>query len=843
MDLDLDDNFESDDSFFDDPKITKKPAKSAEKKSIEDIFGFEDEKKNDEKIGAAVSNENITNIPAAKPKVRFDIEDSTTPKVNEPPLKSKTPDWLLGDDTDLLKPKKPPSTKSELFDDPPANPKKPFDLLDDILPQRSNKKPEEPKTSLGDILKESKAKSGPSSLEKPKKDEQQGGFSTILEPPQGTRRGRRGSSTGMTDVLGLFGSGPSSSEYLGASKPASVEKKREGTRAKDFPDWLGGSTTEKSDTSISIPKTDYSNQTVEVKDAVDSAQNVVAETNHSEAPEIPVAPSFETNLSNLQTQESILLVSFQLKKYEENLMEIKNQQQEILKKQENQFDTFLNKYIEKQKVIEHEMLNQQERINEHIRHLALKGFEHHKSPIRGQEEDALEETSMAVPYEKTIQSLKQRHEEEFFLMEESYKKQISLLEKSLEQVEQRLSQEMENIQKVSEEKVKNSQRQHQEDLQTWILKVQQLSQKHQEELQELKENHSKQAREIKMEFLEQIERIKEQREREQDLFKEGAEISRKLNDGVERLERNEEILDKLQEKAVRDYDVLSIARERSIENKEREIAAMRQTLDKCREQTEKDRSQLLALIRTLEHKISEQNLDCQEERWALQQAAATLAARSAAFDREVEFSRSGLEREREQLKTLKETLLAEQERITMQLTEEKLKLVAEKSKLDVSAKLVNSYEIEKIKTEAETAINVAKELTEKLNMERNSVLRQKSELESLRQQLLEKERNLIEREEYLELNRQSMQQKSLEDKRLVQETKFLENRYKEKLQELQSQAMSLSNREKKLAEEKLLVSKERLNLYTSMKSQTGANKCMLCRTEEHTTTKQELIGH
>lgn len=85
--------------------------------------------------------------------------------------------------------------------------------------------------------------------------------------------------------------------------------------------------------------------------------------------------TFQANISNLQTQESFLLVSLQLKKYEENLSEIKSQQQEILRKQESQFDLFLNKYIEKQKSIEHEMLAQQERVNDHIRAMALSGFQ------------------------------------------------------------------------------------------------------------------------------------------------------------------------------------------------------------------------------------------------------------------------------------------------------------------------------------------------------------------------------------------------------------------------------------------------------------------------------------
>jgi hypothetical protein len=77
---------------------------------------------------------------------------------------------------------------------------------------------------------------------------------------------------------------------------------------------------------------------------------------------------------------------------------------------------------------------------------------------------------------------------------------------------------------------------------------------------------------------------------------------------------------------------------------------MRTTLEKCREAAEKERAELLGLVRTLETKIAEQNQNGREERWAFQQAASTLAARSAAMDREAEFNRAAIEREREQLK-------------------------------------------------------------------------------------------------------------------------------------------------------------------------------------------------
>ncbi|KAH0998618.1 putative leucine-rich repeat-containing protein DDB_G0290503 [Dendroctonus ponderosae] len=848
--MDLDHEFESDDSFFDDPKLSKK-TKTTEKKSLEDIFGFADERKADKSGHSSLENIQST---ATKSKVRFDVDTA------EEDSKRKAPDWLGGsEDVDFSKKSSSSlksNPKSDFFDDVLTTPasrsdsKKSFDLLDDLLPQRGRKNEQAKTSSFDDILRESKAqKSGPESLENPRQKADKPaekmtpeGFSTILEPSQGPRRSRRGSNTGVGDVLGLFG-------------PSKTEEKR--STSKDVPDWLGGSST-----SVNVSDTTISLHKAESKNLEDPSRNIPqkefrAETstsNNEAASDIPRKAqylkvssqgdessinTFQANISNLQTQESFLLVSLQLKKYEENLSEIKSQQQEILRKQENQFDLFLNKYIEKQKSIEHEMLAQQERVNDHIR--ALSGSQSNKSSTT-ETSDKLEGESNTESVDKIIQSLKQRHEEEFFLMEESYKKQISLLEKSSAKVEERLSEEIENSTKLYQEKIDNLKREHSDELKHWTDRMKSIDQKHQEDLENIKENHGRMIREVKDEFLDQLERFKEQRSHETELFAHSADYSQLLTASVEKLQKNEQVLGNIQEKVVTDYGVLSIARERSIENKEKELTAMREALERSREQAEKDRSTLFALVRTLEQKISEQNHNAQEERWALQQAASTLAARSSAFDRETEFSRASIEREREQIKTLKEAMLAEQEKVALELTEAKLKLTSERSRLEVSAKLMNNYEVEKMKTEAETAIQVAKELTDKLNLERTFVQRQKMELQSFRNQLLEKERDLLEREETVEEMSRSIQHKTSENRRVIHETKHLENRYKDKLLELQAQATSLSNREKKLAEEKLLVSKERLGLYTSMKLQASQKKCMLCQAEtEHKLGKTESL--
>lgn len=77
---------------------------------------------------------------------------------------------------------------------------------------------------------------------------------------------------------------------------------------------------------------------------------------------------------------------------------------------------------------------------------------------------------------------------------------------------------------------------------------------------------------------------------------------------------------------------------------------MTEALEKHKENAEVERSQLLSLVRTLESKLAQQSHEAKEQNLALQIASSTLAAKSAALDREVEFNRNLLEREREQLK-------------------------------------------------------------------------------------------------------------------------------------------------------------------------------------------------
>ena len=128
----------------------------------------------------------------------------------------------------------------------------------------------------------------------------------------------------------------------------------------------------------------------------------------------------------MQQQETQLLMALQLKKYEENLSEIQFKQQEVLMKQEQQFNILLERQFAKQQIMENNMRLQQERINNHIQMLIA------QPPITknsSQEEvNELKKTASEESvklYENIISSLKQRQHEEIFLLEESYKFVVS----------------------------------------------------------------------------------------------------------------------------------------------------------------------------------------------------------------------------------------------------------------------------------------------------------------------------------------------------------------------------------------------------------------------------------
>lgn len=175
---------------------------------------------------------------------------------------------------------------------------------------------------------------------------------------------------------------------------------------------------------------------------------------------------------------------------------------------------------------------------------------------------------------------------------------------------------------------------------------------------------------------------------------------------------------------------------------------------------------------------------------------------------------------------MKENQLAEHERIMLQLNEEKLAIASEKSRLATTLKLNQNFDLSKGKAEIEAALQVAKEATELTDRERVELCKQRSELEILKRTLSDREKHLYLKEEEMRNVSRIAEQKYKDGERYMMEAKAIETKCTDKMREIQRHSQSLAMREKKLAEEKIELSKERLAIHTQVE-----NRCSLCKVD------------
>ncbi|KAF2902590.1 hypothetical protein ILUMI_03597 [Ignelater luminosus] len=618
----------SNDSFFEEPKTLAKRAsltKPPDKKAISDLFGLNDEKPKekiqskesdwlglggagDEKPSvaeppkSAISNPDRTSLHSAKltKKISFEDDDDILSSLVLEKKSETTTD--VSRETDTLQRKIEPVKKSALIESIFGPPK-----------QQST----ETISSFEDILKDSKINKQKTAVtsSKPAPSE-----NLSYGPPEGRRSRHHSSGSGVLDPLGLFSNEPTISkereetskkpskpihgegdakgtdlEILHPKKPKDL-KTKSASNIKDLPEWLGGGSpvkTHKSDTAIhKTEKTDQqqtrrgSVQYVEAKEP--EVEIDKTETKETIATELPMLESlltqqklatshieYQNTSIALQQQESQLLMALQLKKYEENLAEMQRKQQEVLVKQEQQFNSLLERQFAKQQIMENNMRMQQERINNHIQLLIS------QPPIAGSKVNEDQEEMMQLKknnvdensrlYEEMIVTLKQRQHEEIFLLNESYKKQISLLESSMDAVENRLKTELTNLSEQFRNTVENIKKDHETEIDKYKQKLQEMTTLHVNEIKLIRENHNRIIEEIKYEYSSMVENMKQVKQTESSVLDNANTYSQKLDSNLEILDTNSKILIGIQERVQQDYGVLSLAREESLKAKEEEI--------------------------------------------------------------------------------------------------------------------------------------------------------------------------------------------------------------------------------------------------------------------------------
>lgn len=473
---------DSDDSFFDDPKLPPKKTafkqKTPEKKSVADVFGLSENKG---------SNELVKNVAESTPinenqKSESDwlgLTDTTKPPAIQAARDfKKTKNVSFEDDDDILGTlglniKSEPKGNTEVAADRKSNTGIKInknDLFNDILGTSAtviieSRKPELSK-SVSQLPKTATSELQSSILSDP-----------VLSMPSETRRPRLPRSN-LVDPLGLFSKETKPAEEVTSTPKAmkiqDVDQMTESSRITerrtiapgdtplmetkvvfppvgkdlhtnsapsipDLPDWLGGASVKqhKSEPDIhTISKTTSIRRSSLQQEENESNEPLANNVNNfSPQVAVPSNPNFDPLMTQqrisaahleyqntslaMQQQESQLLMSLQLKKYDDKLMDMQKQQQDILTKQEHQFNSLLERQFAKQQIMENNLRMQQERINNHIQLLISQPSV--ASYVKETEREQETERTSHSKYEDVLDGFKQRQREETFLLEESYK--------------------------------------------------------------------------------------------------------------------------------------------------------------------------------------------------------------------------------------------------------------------------------------------------------------------------------------------------------------------------------------------------------------------------------------
>lgn len=160
---------------------------------------------------------------------------------------------------------------------------------------------------------------------------------------------------------------------------------------------------------------------------------------------------------------------------------------------------------------------------------------------------------------------------------------------------------------------------------------------------------------------------------------------------------------------------------------------------------------------------------------------------------------------------MKHEAMAENEKLNTQIMEAKLTLAAEKSRLETEGLFKKDFDLQKTKVEVEAAIQAAHTVTNLAEVERQQIAEERKKLHQERSQFETVERNLKNREIELTSMLQMCDRKKEEAAQMLQESKLLEMKYNEQHKSMQNQLSSLRIREKKLAEDKVNLTRERFS--------------------------------
>uniref|UniRef100_A0A1I8NRW0 Fas-binding factor 1 C-terminal domain-containing protein n=1 Tax=Stomoxys calcitrans TaxID=35570 RepID=A0A1I8NRW0_STOCA len=865
--MDLSDNGDEFDSFFNAAKKNKKASAKSTKFSdpMEDLFGLDDPKEGGKN---ATSRKSTGKGVGTKSLLAEQHEDD--------------------DDDDLgfdpKKPKKGLSKSQNLFDDllTPLESKRPQTAGPSTKPAAISRQSTDTTTDTSNIMQ------------------------TQTRPK--TAQGRRSSNMSNVqniDPLGLFGKDGKEATTAAVSSGISTPNvKKKGTTA----DWLGLTVEAEPESTpqvVEVPKMDVRPESPKPSKTIKETAEIlrIPEVNEhyeesgdellntdrqgatekfQETSEHMILDSTAHNIMlmknmNLETkhsftalkyQEQQLIMASQMKQQEKVLMEMQHKQDTLLQHQEKQFQALLQQQMQRHQQLEELIRQQQNRINTHL-HLLMSqppALENKMPEFEATEESLYQRENLNsekftedqvlskkqkekqtelqliqieadnkrlelenLRLEEMVANTRNNYEREIELLEKTYKKQIEVLEQHLANLEKRLNTEIEDLQAHFQKKIELSEQEKANLKSSYSEEFSNLKQDHEDEMRKLKKNQEEDLEMLKEEHRRMLDNIRQAKMLEFAAVQENGSYLECLRVASSNLTDLTGGLTELKENMQAKIDNLQLEKEKKLELREKHLedAARRLKINEESNQSEKQR--LLELVSTLELQMSKMSKDTAEENWQLRQKLASLDAEKTAFAKEREFFREQMLRDEERIKELKELQLLETQRLQSQIQDERAQLHVEKSKFDLEKRLYANTDTQKERMEVEAAMQVAQDAARKADAERERYYKLQRQIEQQKRDLADKEHALNVKEEELQQELMSYRMAERVSQEAQQKAKLAEQFYHNKIQMLQQRTQEIAEKESNLSQERLLLAQDRIALHALKSKLSQQTKCSLCQ--------------
>ncbi|XP_064378646.1 fas-binding factor 1 isoform X2 [Dromaius novaehollandiae] len=431
-----------------------------------------------------------------------------------------------------------------------------------------------------------------------------------------------------------------------------------------------------------------------------------------------------------------------------------------------------------------------------------------------------------------LESLQQRHQEDLDLLESAHRSRVKVVEETYGQREERLRQEKERLaaQLVSQSQAAEQARaellaRHQQQLAA-------LEQRSAQELQRVRELQRTSVQEMHKDHEEQLQRLKRLKEQEIDAVTSATSHTRSLNGVIEQMEKFSSDLHDLSHRVEATHHTTSQELAMGAQQRDKQLKVLQHRLSQQQRDMEEERSRLQEVIAKMEARLGEQTRLLEQERWRATAEQSKVESLQHSLEEQRRVMTQQLSMERAELERAKSALLEEQKSVMQKCSEERRKLAAEWAEFHTQQQLSKERlerdmdrALQRDSQREGTIMSLAKEQAElkiqasELKAKEEQLVRDRELLDQAWQELrLEKEKvngaalHIRQRVEEIDTMSRLSAQKCEEGQRALREARRVESEHQARLRVVQQHLEQLKQQEQRLHQERLSMALQRSQL-------------------------------